>query len=74
MQVKETQHDTNRLGKAPEKKLGQTVFNRTEHEKKPAPSVKDTIFIKIMDTGLQIRCQQLGCPTAVQRTTAVFNK
>lgn len=35
-----------------EKTLGQTVFNRTEHDNKPAPSMEDTAFLKIMDTNV----------------------
>ncbi|XP_037617247.1 uncharacterized protein LOC119483203 [Sebastes umbrosus] len=52
MHVKETQQSFNRSDKAPERMLGQTVFNRTEYDNKPAPSVEDTIFLKIMDTNV----------------------
>ena len=36
MHVKETPHSLNRSGTAPESMLGQTVFNRTENDNKPA--------------------------------------
>ena len=52
MHVKETPRSLNRSGTAPESTLGQTVFNRTENDNKPAPSVEDTIFMKIMDTNV----------------------
>lgn len=32
-----------------EKTLGQTIFDRTESDNKPAPSIEDTIFIRIMN-------------------------
>lgn len=35
--------------KAPEQMLGQTVFNRTENDNKPAPSIEDNLFLEIMD-------------------------
>ncbi len=38
--------------KATEKMLGQIVFSRTEHDNKPAPSVEDTAFLKIMGTNV----------------------
>lgn len=50
MHVKEKQRGFNRPSKANEGMLGQTVFNRTEHDNKPAPSVEDAVFLKIMDT------------------------
>ncbi|KAJ8364812.1 hypothetical protein SKAU_G00136430 [Synaphobranchus kaupii] len=49
MHIKETPQCFNRPDKTPERMLGQTVFNRTEHDNKPAPSVEDTIFLEIMD-------------------------
>lgn len=49
MHIKESKQGVNRPDKAPERMLGQTVFNRTEHDNKPAPSVEDTIFLEIMD-------------------------
>ncbi len=52
MQVKETQQSGSTSIKATEKTLGQTVFSRTEHDNKPAPSVEDTAFLKIMDTNV----------------------
>ncbi|XP_032413047.1 uncharacterized protein LOC116716235 [Xiphophorus hellerii] len=51
LQLKEMPH-TNRLSKAPEQALGQTVFNRTENDNKPAPSIQDAMFIKIMDNAM----------------------
>ncbi|KAJ8381419.1 hypothetical protein SKAU_G00021970 [Synaphobranchus kaupii] len=50
--VKETQQSFNRPGKATERMLGQTVFNQTEHDNKPAPSLEETIFLKIMMTNV----------------------
>ncbi|KAI2644797.1 Paraneoplastic antigen-like protein 5 [Labeo rohita] len=52
MQVKEMQQSGSTSSKATEKTLGQTVFSRTEHDNKPAPSVEDTVFLKIMDTNV----------------------
>ncbi len=49
MHIKESTQGINRPDKAPERMLGQTVFNCTEHDNKPAPSVEDTIFMEIMD-------------------------
>ena len=46
MHIMETRQSVNRSGTAPESML---VFNRTENDNKPAPSVEDTIFMKIMD-------------------------
>lgn len=43
------QPSCNMSARVTEKMLGQTVFNRTEHDNKPAPSVEDTAFLKIMD-------------------------
>ncbi|XP_035988362.1 uncharacterized protein LOC118560918 [Fundulus heteroclitus] len=43
---------TNRPGKASEQTLGQTVFNRTENDNKPALSIQDTLFLKIMDNAM----------------------
>lgn len=50
MHVKETQPGFNRPGKSPERLLGKTVFSQTEHDNKPAPSMEDILFLKIMDT------------------------
>ncbi len=60
MQVKETQQSGSTSIKATEKTLGQTVFSRTEHDNKPAPSVEDTAFLKIMDTNVY-RNDANGC-------------
>ncbi|XP_077389538.1 uncharacterized protein LOC144026608 [Festucalex cinctus] len=51
VQLKETHH-TNRSRTAPEQTLGQTVFNRTENDNKPALSIQDTLFLKIMDDAM----------------------
>lgn len=52
MNVKEMQQSFNRPSNATERTLGQTVFNRTEHNNKPSMSVEDTVFLKIMDTNI----------------------
>ncbi|XP_034163934.2 uncharacterized protein LOC117598271 [Pangasianodon hypophthalmus] len=52
MQVKETQQSCSMSNKTTEKTLGQTVFSRTEHDNKPAPSMEDTAFLKVMDTNV----------------------
>ncbi|XP_039534522.1 uncharacterized protein LOC120483523 [Pimephales promelas] len=52
MQVKEMQPSCNMSARVTEKTLAQTVFNRTEHDYKLAPSVEDTAFLKIMDTNV----------------------
>lgn len=46
--IKETQPSFNRPSKSPEKLLGQTVFNRTEHDNRLAPSKEDGQFLEIM--------------------------
>lgn len=51
LQLKEKSH-TARPSKAPELTLGQTVFNRTEHDNKLAPSIEDTLFLEIMDKAM----------------------
>nr|XP_021331373.1 uncharacterized protein LOC110439581 [Danio rerio] len=51
MQVREKQQSSV-FKKATEMTLGQTVFCKTEHDNKPAPSVEDTTFLKIMDTNV----------------------
>ncbi|XP_030613054.1 uncharacterized protein LOC115799898 [Archocentrus centrarchus] len=51
LRFKETPH-TIRPSKAPEQTLGQTVFNQTENDNKPAPSVQDALFIKMMDSAM----------------------
>ncbi|KAM9793507.1 uncharacterized protein ACBT44_017962 [Syngnathus typhle] len=43
---------TKRQDKAPEQTLGKTVFNRTENDNKPAPSIEDILFLEIMDEGM----------------------
>lgn len=43
---------TKRQGNVPEQTLGQTVFNRTENDNEPAPSIEDTLFLEIMDKGM----------------------
>ncbi|GAA6111706.1 uncharacterized protein LOC125145101 [Tachysurus ichikawai] len=45
----EVQQSGNTSTKSTEKTLGKTVFSRTEDDNKPAPSVKDIAFLKIMD-------------------------
>lgn len=52
MHVKETQPSFNRPGKSPERLLGRTVFSRTDHDNKPAPSIEDILFLKIMETNV----------------------
>ncbi|KAJ0049815.1 hypothetical protein NL108_003586 [Boleophthalmus pectinirostris] len=42
----------NRPSKAPEQTLGKSVFNHTENDNKLAPSIEDTLFLEIMDTGM----------------------
>ncbi|GAA6111707.1 uncharacterized protein LOC125145112 [Tachysurus ichikawai] len=49
MRIKEVQQSGNTSTKSTEKTLGKTVFSRTEDDNKPAPSVKDIAFLKIMD-------------------------
>ena len=51
LQLKEKSH-TAKPSKAPELTLGQTVFNRTEHDNKLAPSIEDTLFLEIMDKAM----------------------
>nr|XP_054592946.1 uncharacterized protein LOC129159777 [Nothobranchius furzeri] len=51
LQLKETPQ-TNRPGNAPEQTLGQTVFNQTDNDNKPAHSIQDTLFLKIMDNAM----------------------
>ncbi|KAL4009495.1 hypothetical protein ACER0C_003347 [Sarotherodon galilaeus] len=51
LQLKEMPH-TNRPGKAPEQTLGQTVFNQTDNDNKPAHSIQDTLFLKMMDNAM----------------------
>lgn len=52
MHVKEMQQSFNRPGRATERMLGQSLFNLTEHDNKPAPSVEDTVFLKIMEANV----------------------
>ena len=52
MHVKETPPSFNRPGKSPERLLGRTVFSQNEHDNKPAPSIEDILFLKIMDTSV----------------------
>ncbi|XP_070402814.1 uncharacterized protein [Nothobranchius furzeri] len=49
MHVKETQPSFSKPNKTPERLLGHTVFNQTEHDNKPAPSIEDILFLEIMD-------------------------
>ncbi|XP_047447617.1 uncharacterized protein LOC125012056 [Mugil cephalus] len=50
MQVKESQPSFSKPNKVPERMLGSRVFDQTEHDNKPAPSIEDVLFLKIMDT------------------------
>ncbi len=50
--VKETQPSLSKPSKQPERMLGRTVFEQTEHDNKPAPSIEDELFLKIMDTNV----------------------
>ncbi|XP_061776027.1 uncharacterized protein LOC133568236 [Nerophis ophidion] len=43
------QQTFNQSCKSQERMLGSTVFNQTEHNNKPAPSMDDLLFLKIMD-------------------------
>ncbi|XP_061769872.1 uncharacterized protein LOC133560876 [Nerophis ophidion] len=43
------QQTFNQSCKSQERMLGSTVFNQTEHDNKPAPSMDDLLFLKIMD-------------------------
>ncbi|XP_047671761.1 uncharacterized protein LOC125145112 [Tachysurus fulvidraco] len=52
MRIKEMQQSGNTSAKSTEKTLGETVFSRTEDDNKPAPSVEDIAFLKIMDTSV----------------------
>lgn len=52
MHVKETQPNISKPSKSPERMLGHTVFDQTEHDNKPAPSIEDVFFLKIMDTNV----------------------
>ncbi|GAA6111701.1 uncharacterized protein LOC125145101 [Tachysurus ichikawai] len=52
MRIKEVQQSENTSTKSTEKTLGETVFSRTEDDNKPAPSVEDIAFLKIMDTSV----------------------
>ncbi|XP_054591066.2 uncharacterized protein [Nothobranchius furzeri] len=49
MHVKETQPSFSKPNKTTERLLGHTVFNQTEHDNKPAPSIEDILFLEIMD-------------------------
>lgn len=49
MQIKETQPSFSKPNKVPEKMLGYTVFDQMEYDNKPAPSIEDVLFLKIMD-------------------------
>ena len=37
------------IEKVTEHNIGQNVFLQTENDNKPAPSIEDTVFLKIMD-------------------------
>ncbi|XP_060795476.1 uncharacterized protein LOC132898102 [Neoarius graeffei] len=52
MQVKETQPRFSEPNKVPERMLGHRVFDQTEHDNKPAPSIEDILFLKIMNTNV----------------------
>ncbi|KAM7373874.1 hypothetical protein PAMP_006564 [Pampus punctatissimus] len=52
MQVKETQPSFSRPNNVPERMLECRVFDQTEHDNKPAPSIEDVHFLKIMDTSV----------------------
>lgn len=51
MHVKGTQDSVDRVTKATET-LGKTVFNTTEYDNRPAPSIEDTIFLDKMDASV----------------------
>lgn len=44
MHVKETQPSFSKPSKLPEMVLGNTVFDQTEYDNKPAPSMEDVLF------------------------------
>ena len=52
MHVKGMQDNINQAAKATEETLGKTVFNRTDHDNRPAPSIEDTIFLDMMDANV----------------------
>lgn len=52
MCVKEMQSNFNRSSSATERMMGHTVFKQSENDNKPALSVEDTIFLKLMDTNV----------------------
>lgn len=39
-------------GTSPERLLGQTAFNQTQHDNNPAPSMEDILFLTIMDSNV----------------------
>lgn len=47
--IKDTKQGFDQPNKTPGRMLGQTMFNRTENDNKPAPSVEDIVFLEIMD-------------------------
>lgn len=51
LQLKEMSH-TNGPGKVLEQTLSQTVFNQTDNDNKPAHSIQDTLFLKMMDNAM----------------------
>lgn len=52
MQVKETQLCFNNSKTLSDETIGRTVFDQTEHDNKPAPSIQDVMFSKIMDANV----------------------
>lgn len=49
IRVKEVQQGFNQCSKVTEKTLGKSVFTKTEHDNKPAPSMEDKTFLTLMD-------------------------
>ena len=52
MQVKVPPLSYSKPNQVPERMLGHRVFDQTEHDNKPAPSIEDVLFLKIMDTSV----------------------
>ncbi|XP_024118967.1 uncharacterized protein LOC112140289 [Oryzias melastigma] len=56
MQVKEALPKLHHVTKVTEGSLGKTVFNRTDQDNKPAPSIEDAKFMEKMDAEVHKNC------------------